>query len=168
MMSIFKDNAPTSQTAEINQDTILEKEIAKAGYKGGVIGGFIGGGLFSAISGGLGGKMGASWAASKLKTDEVHDTISLSKDMKDSIAFVLQALSAMGTIMDASQYSDYPVISACCGSGYGNMNPAVLCVEFIQNGNGQTDLHISGYAKEGLIKQKTAIKAITRLKEMLT
>lgn len=155
-------------TNTFNENKILEKELGKIGFKGSVTGGFIRAGLLGGIGAGFGGKIGASWAASKLKTDEIHDRISLSKNITESMTTVIQALSSMGTIIDASQYSDYPVISACCGSGYANMNPVVLCVEFIQNGNEKTDLHISGYAKEGLIKQKTAIKAIEKLKAMIS
>lgn len=150
-----------------SKDTILKKELGKLGLKSGAIGGFKSSGLLGAIGGGLGGKLGAGWAASKLRTDEVHDKAVLQKNITSSMTTVLQALSSMGTIIDASQYSDYPVVSACVGSGYANMNPAVICVEFVKIGDIQTDLHISGYAKEGLIKQKTAIKAIERLKSMV-
>jgi len=157
----------TTSVNTFNNNKVLEKELGKVGLKSGVIGGFIGGGLLSAIGGAAGGRLGASWAASKLPTDEVHDKIVLQKNLTTSMTTVVQALSSMGTIIDASQYTDYPVVSACCGSGFANMNPAVLCVEFVQSDNAETDLYISGYAKEGLIKQKTAIKAIEKLKSIL-
>lgn len=157
----------STQSNSVCEDQILKKELGKIGLKAGVIGGFIGGGLLGAIGSSLGGKLGASWAASKLKTDEVHDKISIQKNLHTTMTIVLNALTSMGTIIDSSEYSDYPVISACCGGGYANMNPAVLCVEFVQNGDEQTNLHISGYAKEGLIKQKTAIKSIEKLKTII-
>lgn len=153
---------------DIKNDNILEREVGKAGSKGGAIGGFIGGGLLSAISGSYGGNLGAIWAANNMKTDEVHDKITLQKDLTTSMKAVSNALSSMGTIIDASQYTEHLVVSACCGSGFFNMNPAIICVEFLQIGNAQMELYVSGYAKEGLIKQKTAIKAIKKLKAIIS
>ena len=163
-----KESTHQTSSNTFSKDKVLEKELGKVGFKSGALGGFMGGGLLSAISGGFGGKLGASWAASKLKTDEVHDKVSLQKNLTTSMTIVIRALSSMGTIIDVSQYTNYHVVSACCGSGFANMNPAVICVEFVQIGKAQTDLHISGYAKEGLIKQKTAIKAISKLKVMIS
>ena len=143
----------------------LEKELGKVGQKSGSLGGFLGAGLLGAIGGSVAGKLGASWAASKLPTDEVHDDVILKDNLQNSMVKVLNSLSSMGTITESSQYTDYPVISAVCGSGAFNMNPAVLCVEFVEVNETETKLFISGYAKEGLIKQRTAIKAINKLKQ---
>lgn len=148
-------------------DKILEKELGKAGFKSGVLGAFANSGLLNNIDDAFAGNLGASWAASKLKIDEVHVTISLQKNLRLSMITIIEALSSIGTLIDGSKYTDYPVVLACCGSGYANMNPAIVCVEFVQIDNEQTDLYISAYAKEGLIKQKTAIKAIKKLKSII-
>ena len=113
-------------------NAILEKELGKVGQKSGSLGGFLGGGLLSAIGGAMGGKLGAAWAASKLPTDEVHEELKLEESLPNSMMKVLNSLSSMGTILDSSQYTSYPVISAVCGSGFGKMNPAIICVEFIK------------------------------------
>lgn len=114
--------------------------------------------------GGSGGVLGAHL----LKTDEVHDMIHIAKDLKESMELVTYYFKECGKLIDASEYSEVPIVSACVGSGFGNLNPAVLCVEFVVQPDNSTILYITGYAKEGLIKQKTAIKAIERLKHSLS
>lgn len=156
-------------------DDILERELGKVGQKGGALGGFLGAGLLGSIGstvggvigGAIGGKLGATWAASKLPIDEVHEEVILEQNLTSSIMEVLNSLDSMGTIIDSSNYTEYPVISAVCGSGFGKMNPAVICVEFVEISKSKTNLYISAYAKEGVIKQKTAIKAIKRFKYLI-
>ena len=150
-----------------DKDKFLENEIGNVGFKSGLIGGLIGGGLPGGIGGAKGGKLGASWAASKLPTDEVRDKITLEENLRTSMITVVEALSSIGTIINRSKDMDCPVVSGWCGSGFANMNPAIICVEFKQINNTQTGLYIFAYAKEGLIKQKTALKAIAKLKAMI-
>lgn len=114
------------------------------------------------------GALGVSFAASVLKTDVVHDTIYIAKDLKESMELVTCYFKEHGELIDTSEYSDVPIVSACVGSGCWNLNPAVLCVEFLVQSDNSTLLNITGYAKEGLIKQKTAIKAIEGLKHSLS
>ena len=115
-----------------------------------------------------GGALGASFAASVLKTYEAHDMIYLAKDLKESMELVTCYFKEHGELIDVSKHLEAPIVSACVGSGYWNLNPALLCVEFVAKSDNCTILHITGYAKEGLIKQKTAIKAIEGLKNSLS
>ena len=114
------------------------------------------------------GALGASFAASTLKTDEIHDVIHLALDLQRSMELVLDYFKEHGEPLYTSENSNVPMLSACVGAGYGNLNPAILCVEFIAKCESSTKLNITGYAKEGLIKQKTALKAIESLKLSLT
>lgn len=160
-----EEHTASEESFVINK--ILEKELEKVGCKNATLGEFDNSELLSNIDDVFAGNSGASFAIRKLKIDKVQDKISLQKNLKESMTLIFQALSSIGIIIDASKYTDYPVLSACCGSGYANMNPAIICVEFLQTDDNKTDLYISAYAKEGLIKQKTAKKAILKLKNFL-
>jgi len=56
----------------------------------------------------------------------------------------------------------YHIVSGVIGSGYMNLNPAVIIVVIFEE-NGQTKAIIKAVAKEGLIKQQTAQKAVNKI-----
>ena len=67
-----------------------------------------------------------------------------------------KVLNLQGNIMDSD--ASEGIITAVVGSGFGNMNPAVLIVKATDEA-----VFARAAAKEGLIKQHTAEKAIQNL-----
>ncbi len=70
-------------------------------------------------------------------------------------------------MMNVGSDLNNPALSAVIGSGFKNMNPAIVFLAFEAVDAMATNIHISGSAKEGLIKQKTAQKVVMRIAEEL-
>ena len=101
------------------------------------------------------GKKGAKWAASKLPVSSIEEQIPIAPL---SYGRVKAAFAGCGTILKEEQSALAGVIPA----GAMNMNPAFVVV-WTEDGI----LHIIAQAKEGLIKQHTAEKAIQKFKSTL-
>ncbi|MDO4731854.1 MAG: hypothetical protein Q4B14_07050, partial [Clostridia bacterium] len=93
--------------------------------------------------------------AEEVKTDE----ISLSEPM--TLAELREVLMQMSTILEEKIEENIYVISA--NSGKATSNGAILVIEL-----GKEKIYISGYAKEGLINQKTFEKVVSKLKNKLS
>ena len=52
-------------------------------------------------------------------------------------------------------------------AGWLNANPAVICVPDLQDFNGKGNCRVAAFAREGLINQKTAFKAVKRFEKSL-
>ena len=63
---------------------------------------------------------------------------------------------------EASEGSSCPKVSGVVGSGLFNMNPTVIHVEILDVNEGRCAALLTGNAKEGLIKQRSAEKAVNR------
>jgi len=144
----------------MNTEDLLTKEIAKIG----AIGGFVGGGFAGAI----GGATGSFSAAKKLSTEVIEKEIRLSLTPEETLRKALQVVSKLGRVQPVEFKSKVPIISGLIGSGFMNMNPCVINVELIGAEAEQTLVRISGAAKEGLIKQNTAAKAVNKVTLGLT
>ncbi len=83
-------------------------------------------------------------------------------EAKESDAFLnaRNALIESGKVLREERNKG--LIEGLVFSGLGNMNPAVLVISVEKN-----TIYISAYAKEGLIKQHTAEKAIKRFQKAL-
>ena len=92
---------------------------------------------------------------SKLPTEAVHINIE-----NGDFLLVSQLLNAIGNILQFDE--EKQVCTAVVGSGFANMNPA-LVVAMMEN---QT-LYLAASAKEGLIKQHTGSKALTNTVDYL-
>ncbi|QMV39860.1 hypothetical protein [Cohnella cholangitidis] len=143
---------------------ILEKQLGKIGAASSRIGSVFTG---NSIGASLAGRLGAEWAAKKLRTIDYKSTLLYERDAKTAIQHAYQLLSRMGKMIDASDHSDNPLLSALIGSGFGNMNPTIIGLEFIPVDSHSTEIHLYASAKEGLIKQKSAEKAVTRMMNLL-
>lgn len=91
----------------------------------------------------------------KLPTEAVHMNIE-----NGDFLLVSQLLNAIGNILQFDEENQ--VCTAVVGSGFANMNPA-LVVAMMED---QT-LYLAAYAKEGLIKQHTAEKALKNIVDSL-
>ncbi len=157
------------------KDLILEKQIGKVGLTAGAIGGsiggrFISGRLLGGIGGALGGNIGAQWAASKLKTVEYTNNIVFMAPLSNAINYSYDMLSELQTlqqILNCDIVSDVPFLAAVVGGGFGNMNPTIVCLEFVPLDSVSTKIYISASAKEGLIKQKSSEKVCSLITNLL-
>lgn len=146
----------------MNTDKILEEQLAKVGALGGGIGG--------GITGVLGGALGAGLAAKILPTVDFKYTVTYKGPSESAIRSAFMAIvtsEGFRKMLHPDASFDTPVFSAVLGSGALNMNPAVVCVVIEGVDEANTNIYISGSAKEGLIKQRTAEKAVMRIAEKI-
>jgi hypothetical protein len=143
------------------QDEMLARELAKVGSLGGKIGG--------GAAGALGGSLGATFAARFLPTEQYQQQVSVSRNVATTLTKVVSFLASEGRIANDGEAgtSQYPKVSGILGSGLLNMNPTLVHVEVIGVDNDSCTLLVSGAAKEGLIKQRSAQKAVVRIVEFL-
>ncbi len=143
------------------QDDLLARELGKVASLGGMIGG--------GAAGALGGSLGASLAAHFLPTEQCQQQVSVSRDVATVLTELASFLTSEGRIADDRKAgtSQFPRISGILGSGFLKMNPTVVHVEVIGVDNDSCMLLVSGAAKEGLIKQRSAEKAVSRIVEFL-
>lgn len=139
------------------QDDLLARELGKAGSLGGKIGG--------GAAGAFGGSLGASLAARFLSTEQYQQQVSVSRDVATILAQLYSFFATQGRIADerGASTSQFPKISSVVGSGFLRMNPTVVHVEVVFVDKGSCTLLVSGAAKEGLIKQRSAEKAVNRV-----
>jgi hypothetical protein len=148
----------------MNKDQILARELAKVGAIGGGVGGAVGGGVLTAAAGALGGASGA-WIASRfLPTESYASDYLLPCNASRALTIIVNVLAELGQLQDGSEInSPNPTLTAVIGSGFMRMNPCLLVIEIVSHSDKETAAVIRGAAKEGLIKQHTAEKAVTRV-----
>lgn len=96
----------------------------------------------------------SKWVYKKLKTFQAHGEAIMPKPY--SFAEVIDILSGLGTFAEVDYERSY--LALLTTSGFMNMNPAV--VELSVSGGA---VYADAHAKEGLIKQGTADKAIEKV-----
>lgn len=132
------------------------RELAKLGSLGVRIGG--------ASLAGLGGSFGAKFAARSLPTKTKSEKLAIKATPERAIQLGFSALTRFGRLQgEESGGSPYPLLKAVVGSGFLNMNPAVVFLEILKGRSDTCEVTITAAAKEGLIKQHTAEKAIRRI-----
>lgn len=146
-------------------DTILAKELGKMPWK--VVADRTGIDLSQAFGGG--GARGAAFAARFLPTEQRSILMEVTADPPTLLETVIRILDQFGRVVDSSEVGDsaYPIVAGCIGSGFLNMNPALVIVELVGLDSGVVTVRLTGAAKEGLIKQHTAEKAVARVSNEL-
>ena len=122
---------------QINE--ILENKLQKAALEAG-------GSPFSGMS--------SKAIAKKLPTMSYEDKINI--HAANNFMLCEKVLKLQGNVMESDVSEG--IITAVVGSGFGNMNPAVLVVKVSDEA-----VFARAAAKEGLIKQHTAEKAVQNL-----
>lgn len=142
---------------------LLARELGKLGAIGGAFAGF--GNPAAGIPSAAGGYLGASLAARFLPTERHQLELDLHADPQTVLTQAYALLSSHGRVSDSQELSasPYPGISGVVGSGFLNLNPTVVHVEIVAIESGRCRVLLTGAAKEGLIKQRTAEKAVNRL-----
>ncbi len=169
----------------MDTDEVLAKELAKIGAISGAVGGGITGGITGGTTGGvsggiaggiimagacaLSGAAGAYIASTFLPTETYSQELTISADAETTLVSTMKVLSDMGKIKPSEElHTKNPCLVATVGSGFLNMNPCLLVLEIVSSTNSQTILIVNGAAKEGLIKQNTAQKAVSRVVKALS
>ncbi|WP_256762473.1 hypothetical protein [Cohnella sp. WQ 127256] len=145
------------------QDQILINELGKVGEISGAIIGRLTGGSLNIITNSISGKLGARWGAKLLKSIGYNDKLLYHHKIQSAMTNMAEILSKNGKLIDTSNLLSTPHLTAVIGSGAGNMNPTIVCVEFIPISPDSTSINIYGTAKEGLIKQRSAEKAVKKI-----
>lgn len=139
----------------MNKDEILARELGKLGAVGGSFGG---------LGGALGGYIGASFVSRFLPTETYNQSLTLSCDAERALRIIVDVLARLGQIQDSEAIkSPNPAVMGIIGSGFLNMNPCLIGIEIVSFSEGTTTISVSGAAKEGLIKQRTAEKGVMRV-----
>jgi Short C-terminal domain len=97
------------------------------------------------------------------RTESIDETLSASSDPDATYGALRDAFAAVGKMK-----TEDPSFRRLVGriySGAAGMNSATVTVSVSANPQGGSDLHVNASAQEGLIKQHTAPRAVSRLLE---
>lgn len=131
------------------EETVLVRELGK-------LAGFPGGGF------------GARFAARRLPVEESGGSVAVAAGKADVQASLRVILGSIGTLTDEFAFeTPSDSMSAIVGSGHMNMNPTIIHVQVVESCGVATLLFIRALAKEGLVKQQSAQRAIERIKSLL-
>ena len=131
------------------EEKVLVREIGK-------LAGFVGG-------------FGARFAARSLPVEESFDSMAVDAGKGDVEAALREILGSIGK-PTAEFASETPAgsISAIVGSGNMNLNPTIVHVQVVESSPSTTNVSLRALAKEGLIKQHSAARAVERIRELLS
>ena len=147
-----------------SDDDILAQEIGKAGELGGELGGLFSSGSAVGKTAGLGGSLGATLAAKFLPTETFTEKLPLKIPPEKALKLGFSVLTKLGVLQtDDDNKPPYPLLKALVKSGFLNMNPAVVYFEILDGDSTACEVTVTAAAKEGLIKQHTAEKAVQRV-----
>ena len=150
-------------------DDLLAQELGKIGELGGKIGGALSGaGKLS----GTAASLGVQAVAKFLPTETFSKQLPLNVPADKALSLGFFVLSKLGELQKkGTEDAPYPFLKAVVKAGFFNMNPSVVYFEILQGNSLSCTVTVTGAAKEGLIKQKTAEKAVqrvmTRLREVV-
>ena len=104
-------------------------------------------------------------AARRLDTDQYSEERTIEEDARSVLQLAYDALKNTGRILEENEResSVNPRISGVVGSGFFGKNPAVVHAEIVGAEEERCTLRLTGFAKEGLIKQGTARKAVEKV-----
>ena len=143
-------------------DDILTNEIGKVGAKAGELLG-----RHNAKGNKAAGRLGAEWAAKRLPNDTFEISADITADPISAVSVITNILNDAGKLLDTREEAGIFEAKAIIGSGFGNMNPAVVTVSMNSEYSDQIHIVVQGTAKEGLIKQHAGEKAARRIAQSI-
>jgi hypothetical protein len=123
------------------------------------------GGWFGRLTGFLNRKVSEKF----LPTVRFEKTIELKSPPEAVFQRLADFFSKKGRLLEEGEVgeSPHPTLSAVIGSGFFNLNPTVVHARVVAATAEGCTLVLAAAAKEGLIKQKSAQKAVNRLAALL-
>ena len=116
-----------------SDDDLLARELGKVGELGGKLGGLFSDGSALGKAAALGGSLGASLAAKFLPTESYREKLSLSVAPEQALKLGFSVLTKLGKLQsEHGNKPPYPFLKAVIGSGFLNMNPAVVYLEILR------------------------------------
>ena len=147
------------------EDRLLARELGKVGASAAKLAGKVSGDSMPDFACDLAGAVGPGLVARFLPTERHQAELKVAGDAQTVLAKVCAFFSGNGRIAadEEAGSSPCPKISGVIGSGFLKMNPAIVHVEITAIDAAGCTVSITGAAKEGLIKQRTAEKAVNRV-----
>lgn len=144
-------------------DDLLAKELEKLAAAGGKIAAKISGKSSPAVTAEDSEIMRK--AARRLDTDQYREERMIEGDARSVLQLAYDALKNTGRILEENEResSVNPRIPGVVGAGFFGKNPAVVHAEIVGADERRCTLRLTGAAKEGLIKQGTARKAVEKV-----
>jgi hypothetical protein len=149
-------------------EDILSRELAKLASLSGSIGHLLSGATGGEKEAGKAASLGTQFALRFLPTERYSEKLTLAVPPERALKYGYSVLAEMGSLQkQAGEEAPYPFLKAVVGSGFMGMNPAVIFFEILEGDTAGCVVIITGAAKEGLIKQHTAQKAVQSVVEAL-
>lgn len=147
----------TSRPGSSSHDELLARELGKIAKWGAKFGG---GG-----SAAIGASWGAQLSSRYLPTERFQQEVWISLEAADVLSRLAGFLARHGRVVSPEEgvASPLPSVGSVMGSGFWRLNPTCVVAEVVEVLDGRCLVRISGAAKEGLIKQRSAEKAVHRV-----
>lgn len=114
---------------------------------------------------GFRGARGAQWSARRLQTETYADSQSYDPVQHHQVASMLGALLQAWPQTQPGRHGWITVVRGVVGAGFLNMNPTYV-IAVLEPDVGR--ISVAAHAKEGLIKQHSAQKAVRRIFSQLS
>jgi hypothetical protein len=112
------------------------------------------------------GGLGAQYATRQLPSEGFELKMSRPESIRNVASAATHVASVHGKLLDTLELDEGVEIKTIVGSGYMNMNPAVVSIFVIKQDHG-SNIIVIATAKEGLIKQGTSEKAVRRIADSI-
>jgi hypothetical protein len=146
-------------------EQLLSDGLAAAGASGGRTGAVIGGGMGAGYGGARGGALGARLAARLLRTRTFEETAELELAPAAAAEVFSDVIEHHGRMVRGERDGSRATLRGVVGAGGLDLNPAVVDVVLEPRRGGGSLATVHAAAKEGLIPQRTAPKAVRKLLE---
>lgn len=142
-------------------EDILSNELAKLTGLSGAVGHLLSGRTEGVLGAAITASLGTQFAERFLPTERYSEKLTVSLPPEKALKRGYSALAKIGAIEEqAGEHAPYPFLRAVVRSGFLAMNPAVVYFEILDGDGSRSEITVTGAAKEGLIKQQTAQKAV--------
>lgn len=112
------------------------------------------------------GGLGAQYAARQLPSEGFEIQMARPESIRNVASAATHVASVHGRLIDVLELDEGVEIKAMVGSGYMNMNPAIVSI-FVTEHDHSSNVIVKATAKEGLIKQRTSERAVRRIAESI-
>jgi hypothetical protein len=115
---------------------------------------------------GMIGGLGSQYTTRQLPSEGFEITFVRPEGLRNVASAATYIASVHGQLIGTLNLDDGMEIKAMVGSGYMNMNPAIVSILVIEKEQG-SGVIVKATAKEGVIKQNTSEKAVRRIAEAI-